>query len=618
MKDFVRVGNYQQALTLYSTLRHSETIPSPETTHLAGRAAWGLGDAVSARNYLQKAFQGGLNAAGMDLANLYWQAELLPELERLLDDLEPMLTDHLHHAQVKLLRGLCLMAEHQLSRAAKQLQMALIEAQTAQCPESFSQVIRQNLVAVLRGAGQFREALQFLTQPTTGGFQNDLQILCNRAFLTVMLGQTPDVTFTMQPHHKERLEHPHFLEQVAIIKTLAALNNGQVKTATDLLAEAVAIHPEPLLEARCLLMGLLTGQGHLEAAVAQLELLMADNPSKPLIAPHIDHRRGQLLLAQNKAEDALRYLNLALATFASREQPQHHARVLLSIARAYLNLGAPNMAADALDVATDAINTLENNIFLRLELLILGNTNDLEIAARPYAKQMFQDLKGLAVKADLLEPRELYFRAFGQPTVLVAGYPVPIKLQKGLEILAYLLLYPESSIENIIDDLFENARDMDAAKSYFHTARYQLMNPFPDIKTPYNKVNRTYSIDSPRLASDIYGFKTWLTEESIEIFEAGLETYSRPILQGLDGAWLDSLRADHQWKIIMRTLRWVQRLYDRGDVARCEALIKKLLNIDPVSDMLNDVLLEIAHQDGNTVMWDQVMEKIKARYTALN
>ncbi len=120
-----------------------------------------------------------------------------------------------------------------------------------------------------------------------------------------------------------------YAEMGALLAAKANVDAGDAKTAKAQLQWTIdhAVDPEYRAIARIRLAGLLLDEGAFDDALKQVVATAADGLSVPFQASFAD-RRGDILLAQDKRDDAKREYSAALALLESRPDDRNYVSVV--------------------------------------------------------------------------------------------------------------------------------------------------------------------------------------------------------------------------------------------------------------------------------------------------
>jgi two-component SAPR family response regulator len=290
---------------------------------------------------------------------------------------------------------------------------------------------------------------------------------------------------------------------------------------------------------------------------------------------------------------------------------------LLQLAHVNLNLGHAHKASLLLESVTDIINIVENSAFLELERRLIGDLQPLAKIASSYG------LVALNHNQPLTQPilerpisTSITFHSFGITTLSLNGQPVSCKLNRAYAVMAYLLMYPQSSLEKILSDVFEDSKDVAAAKNYFHTSRYELHRAFSCIRFAYDKVTKTYSVDTDDipLTFDYQEVMRLLHAPSENEFYQALEICRGAFMPGFEGQWIEEVRANVEWLLIRSGLKLVQEMFESGDFQACRRLTERLLKVEPLDESLNELLVRATREVEGALASRKAMSMVESQF----
>jgi tetratricopeptide (TPR) repeat protein len=615
----LQAGQYQAVLDNYALLQ----TPTALDKRFAGKAYWGLGNLKQAAILLHLAELAGETGASVDLIYIHVAQNQIAQAESLYESLKDKRFTPKDAVQYKLVGGEIALHQNKLSVAKHRLNHAWVEAHALPEKSTFIQSIATSLSAAYYLTGDVFNALSYIDIALASAndfWKSYLQL--NRAEFLFFSGNIAESKAALARVSSFVSENPQLK---TFTDTFSALNTfyESEQKCISLLTEAVnnsvtsTENPHYIFNARAFLIAMLIHTNQLDQArghLAKLEI-QAHTPNE--IAMY-KMRRGQYLTATGQFEKAVTFLQEAHQTFYDLEWRRELGWTLLHLANCEVRAGNAHAASEHLDLLGDVVSIIEGAAFLELERRFVGDLEPLQAVASSYGLQAL-DIKSAVLHKPLENrpaPRGVRLRALGEPILQVNGLPTPIKLTKGYEIIAYLLLYPHSNMEKIITDIFENSKDMDAAKSYFHTARYQIMAACPYIKFPYNKITRTYSLDTSEFDIDFdYNDVAQLLHAPTENeFYQALELCKGAFLQGFEGQWIEEVRANMEWLLVRSGLKLVQEMYETGDFQACRRLTERLLKIEPFDESLNEVLVRATNEIEGALASRKAMSKVESQF----
>jgi DNA-binding SARP family transcriptional activator len=615
----LQTGQYQAVLDGFALLKS----PTATEMRLAGKAHWGLGGLNQATILLKAAELAGEAGASIDLIYIYIAQNQISQAELLHESLKTRHFTPKDTVQYQMAGGEIALHQNRLSTAQRFLNQAWVEAHSLGEQNTLVQSIAASLSAAYYLSGDGLNALKYIDIALTGAndfWKSYLQL--NKAEILFFSGNIVDSKAILGQVSNLVSKNPQLKTFINTFFALSTYHESEEKSVS-LLSESIndsIIKNENthyIFTARAFLIGMLIHTNQLDQArghLAKLEI-QAQTPNE--IATY-SMRRGQYLTANGQFEKASIFLKNAHQIFYDLEWRRELGWTLLHLANCEVRAGNAHDAREYLDLLGDVMNVIEGAAFLELERRFIGDLEPLQAIASSYGVQVL-NIKSAVLHKPLENrpaPRGVRLRALGEPILQVNGLPTPVKLTKGYEIIAYLLLYPHSSIEKIIADIFENSKDMDAAKSYFHTARYQIMAACPYIKFPYNKITRTYSLDTSEfdIDFDYNDVAQLLHAPSENEFYQALELCKGEFLQGFEGQWIEEVRANMEWLLVRSGLKLVQEMYETGDFQACRRLTERLLKIEPFDESLNEVLVRATKEIEGALASRKAMSKVESQF----
>jgi two-component SAPR family response regulator len=237
----------------------------------------------------------------------------------------------------------------------------------------------------------------------------------------------------------------------------------------------------------------------------------------------------------------------------------------------------------------------------RSELIRLGKIGDTILSPgeedgyiRSSDKSKTLHLKPLSATNAPLEAHslkhEFQLNVFGQPSLLADGKPVHLSsTAKTLETLAYLMLHPNSTLERILTDVFEES-DPKAARNNFHQIKHQLVQHSNGLEINYDRVTRTYSLEA-KTANITWDYSEILRLLSVPVdndLNQALDLYAGAFLRHSSAEWVEEVRSNVEWLLVRTGLKVVQDLFERGDFDACRKTTKRLRKVEPLDIGLNE------------------------------
>jgi DNA-binding SARP family transcriptional activator len=364
------------------------------------------------------------------------------------------------------------------------------------------------------------------------------------------------------------------------------------------------------------LVGMLIQQKRFDQARGQLCQLEVHAQTRGEIAM-FHHRKGQYLAAQGLFADSLVELELARESFFDLEWRRELGWTLLQAAHANLNLGDTHKAGLLLESVTDIISIVNNSAFLELERRFIGDLQPLAKIASSYGLLALNHHQ-LPPQTILLRPvtTSITFHSFGITTLSLNGQPVSCKLNRAYAVMAYLLMYPQSSLEKILAEVFEDSKDVVAAKNYFHTSRYELNRAFSCIRFAYDRITKTYSVETGDIpiVFDYQETMRLLHAPTENEFYKALEICRGPFMPGFEGQWIEEVRANVEWLLVRSGLKLVQEMFESGDYLACRRLTERLLKVEPLDESLNELLVRATREVEGALASRKAMSMVESQF----
>ena len=614
IKELAQSGQYQDVLTVFNQLY----MPDPQSERYAGHAYWALGDFTNASVLLRRALNHGEQGAGVDLIQLKVVREEIKEAEIEFNQFYTEGLSTRDTIQFQFLGGEIAYRQNKLGLAKKRLQDAWIEARAYPNAGSLVQAISLTLSTVQHTLGFGHEALASLdTALLSANSVWESFLRANRAEILFYLGRYDESRTELHKLTDSSRNNP----QIAILfHTVSALNkffedhNDSIQTLFNTLIDAEDnIYS---FSARFHLIGMLVHTKEFNQARGQLCKLEIHAHTQSEIAM-LEMRRGQYFYSIGAFEKALQSLSIARTNFHDLEWRRELGWTLLHMAQLHVKMGEAEKASEYLDLVADVANIIENSAFLELERRLLGDLEPLKKVASSYG--LFALEHSSVLTAPIMNrpaPRTLRLNTLGETLLYVNGKATPVKLNKGFVIMAYLLMYPHSTAENIVTNVFEGSKDVDAAKSYFHTARYQVQNACPYVRFEFDRITKTYSLNTfgVPIEFDYQEVAQLMHAPSENDFYQALELCRGSFLRGFEGEWIEEIRANMEWLLIRSGLKLVQEMYEAGDYQACRRLTERLLKVEPLDESLNELLVRATREVEGALASRKAMSKVESAF----
>ncbi len=277
---------------------------------------------------------------------------------------------------------------------------------------------------------------------------------------------------------------------------------------------------------------------------------------------------------------------------------------MLRLAQWYLLNGDIKLANQTLERVSDVANGIGGTAFLVPELNLMGAeaVEALSKVASRYAMHalapVLEPSRNVSIPLDSRPlVRRLRVITLGKPMLLAEDRNVTPRLNKAMELIAYLVMHPQSSLERILDAVFPDS-DLKAGANYFHQIRHKLTRDVPELRIVQDKQTKLYALDSGTipLESDYEDVVKLLNHATHTELHQALEIYRGPFMPHLESEWVEEVRNNVEWLLVRSGLRVVQDLYDRGNFDDCRKLTEKLRKVAPLDVGLNEMLVRATNE----------------------
>lgn len=266
------------------------------------------------------------------------------------------------------------------------------------------------------------------------------------------------------------------------------------------------------------------------------------------------------------------------------------------IADTYARQGEDTAALAAFKSAAEARAALGANVTLAAS-----------VEARPALRRLLvsQAAQGtLGSLVTLWEDLQQLQRA--RPAALVlttlGGYglrlgELPVKLNVGLrravELLAYLLLRKEATLEQLQTYVFEQCAPQ-AARDYLHVARHGLTRAVPGLQLPFDRDRGVYRVilTGRPLHWDVALVRAALQEGTPGGVTCAAELLAGPFLPWSAATWAAEERADLEWELQRVGMRVARDLQARGQPGKSERMLRALVRVHPTELTLHELLAQ--------------------------
>ena len=605
LQSLIDNGSYSEGWVLYQAL---ET-PTSRDDRLGGLCLWYQGQYEDAKIPLYKAVQRGEVDAMIDLIAIHSQLnELLEALEWIETSQKYDLSREIR-VRIFLYESELHLKQGKSRQAIKILKQAWVQANIIDNSTNLIAKVAQSLAAAFQSVGDDKKALEYLEkalQKTTGFWETVLKI--TQAYAAIGSGdfqlvrsnlldtqEASENNQTVRTYHLltdgnfaiacKKFDHAAQQFETAI-QAADKIDNKLYQLQSRAWASATHIATGNLDQARAVLMPL-----------SSLELAPAEDAMLKL-------RQGVLHTATADHEAARIDLEQAVSYFSILEHKRELGWSMLRLAELHLESGEQTLANQTLERVSDVANEIGGTSFLVSELNLMGveAVTKLSMIASVYAMHsLAPTLEPGRLVAIPLDSRPLVRRlrviTLGKPMLLAGDRNVTPRLNKAMELIAYLVLHPQSSLERILDAVFPDS-DSKAAANYFHQIRHKLTRDVPELRVAQDKQTKLYSIDTGTipLESDYEDVVKLLNHATQNELHQALEIYRGAFMPHVESEWAEEVRNNVEWLLVRSGLRVVQDLYDRGNFEDCRKLTEKLRKVAPLDAGLGELLVRATNE----------------------
>ena len=582
-------GNHAQAYELYC----AQASTTPEDDRWAGACLLTLGQYERAKVVLSQAVRRGCGAARIQLAIAHGGLFQLERAETILSEININMLVAFDQVLAFRASGMLAVARGQRKLALGHFEhaweVALIDEDSAPLRSS----VAQQLAIQYHLSGRDARAETFFDLALPG--LNDLKrgrLLATRAlcrtYLGDFVGASNDLQVAadlMQDSHWRLLPHIRAALERAQGNTRAA-----IEAFLRLAQSAATDEPGMELFVELELTALHTELNLFDRAAAHLARAK-QIAGQALQEDATIHLRHGALLARQGEPMALSVLEDAALAFAASGAQREAAWTSLHIAEACLRLNLPDQAEVAIRQSLGfrhALGPAVLNIELRTLPVLLEY-----LAVRPehVGHVLFDDWKS----RNQTQALRLELRFFGDAGVFVDGAPVKLRYKRSLEVLAYLVLQPSGSMKELLTDLFADEPPA-TARSYVHQVRYDLEKSGAGLRIEFDRASRTYALgsDGPKCVADVLEFQTALVAKTEPGLLRALGLHRGGFLLSADSDWVREQREGLIWAVIQVGLELIETWNSRNEFENSFALINRLLELDPFSQVLAGCLVRAA------------------------
>jgi tetratricopeptide (TPR) repeat protein len=600
-------GEYHSALAVFKGIDQ----PSPEELRWAAVCFYNLQGYLQAKDLLELAQARGCLGATIELATVLRFLGQPHDARVQLDGVNfNDLSDH-DKALERRERGLLEYIRGDFSTALRLLEEAwLIVRQSGL--SSIQSAIAQTLGFLFANAGKNQHAMYYLDHAMKQtNSTRAARIYVTRANCLIGLGKFSDAEADLS-HASQLLERVPALSGVfSYTCGILAKSQNRLDDALNHFECAIKIAFEPSeveteFYAQLQVAAILTTQKHLELAGSRLmraQALVASCGPKGK-ALH-DVRKGVLLCSLDQP-DGFELLELACSQLADL---QLWREVLV----ANLNLAEMYLCANNKPAALKSLRVVDNCRIAQTCTPALGELMHLP-QTLAFLLALPQDHTFHSMVIDWssgpeVPPFMVELVTLGSPELRVNGKRIGLELTGTIELIAYLLLYPDRTRDEILGALFATKGEKRAA-NYFHQAKLTLQRATTALEVRYNQTKKTYGVycDVPLFLWDAIELQKVLSSaEEIRIFSA-LKYLNGTFIPGSESDWVIAEREKLSWLVFSVGLESLETLSKCGEYLKCLELAKRLRELEPLHPVVAEYLVIATHS---------LEGKIAARQTLL-
>lgn len=604
-------GEYAEGLAQYHALSH----PSADDQRWAGACALNMDQAPLAKDLFLTA-RAAAPGAAVGLATVYrvghdyalaWAA-----LEQIIPDALSPLDLALYWREVGALR----FVDGHLPEATQALEHAWSAVLASPQGGLLRGTVAQTLAFMYGVRGLDRQAEGFLEQALAASPPaRRVYVLAARALRRIYLGRHADAQADLDEAEALVVQLPAARAIVQYTAGLLAWSIGALEVALEAQMQAVRAADlsgdrETEAYAHLTLAAVHTARGTF--AIARQHLARSKALS---VNAHVEAlwslRSAALNVRQGQADLAvINRLSSLGQGFETSGRHREAAWAWLHAAEANVSTAQPDAAELALARAVDARYALQAGTALVPELRALPGVLALleQLPTDHYTSVLRTDLAQAQVR-----PIRVHLKTLGTSALLVDGQPVHLDYARGVEVIAYLMRYPDRTAEEVITMLFE--QDPKLARNYFHQVRYDLEKKVPGLSIDMIPKRRYRVVClGAQLTWDVYGLEAALAQRSEASISQALDLYAGPFLPTADGEWARGEREDMAWRLIKVGLELMEDWYDTQEYNKCVTLAGRLLEVDPFDEAVNAFMIRAMNQLGDHAARQQTIRRLTQRF----
>ncbi len=615
MSDLIPLSSHLELL--YQNSRYADGVnfyeasgvTTPREDRFGGLCLWSLGKYEEAKIPLYKSIQRGYADATVDLIGIHLQLNEFTEAQEWIELSWKLELSPLNRIEILISESDLYVKLGKSRLAVKALKKAWIQANITTDPANSISRVAQSLAVALQSLGEDSKAIEYLNKAILKS--NEFWKTILRITLANSLMSTGDLVkaqLNLQSTQKASesngvISAYHLIADGQFSVICKQFDQSVARSATAIQASEKIDNRQFQLESRAWASATHIATGNLDQAravlmpLAHLELAPAEEALLKL-------RQGVLHLASSDMIAARAALEHAVSHFSTLEHKRELGWSMLRLAEFHLVTGDPTLANQTLERVSDVANEVGGTAFLVSELNLMGlaTVTKLSEVASVYAMHaLAPTLEPGRLVSIPLDSRPLVRRlrviTLGKPMLLAGDRNVTPRLNKAMELISYLVLHPQSSLERILDAVFPDS-DAKAAANYFHQIRHKLTRDVPELRVAQDKQTKLYAIDTGTipLESDYEDVVKLLNHATQNELHQALEIYRGAFMPHIESEWAEEVRNNVEWLLVRSGLRVVQDLYDRGNFEDCRKLTEKLRKVAPLDAGLGELLVRATNE----------------------
>ena len=590
---------------------------TPEDERWAGVCLFNLQSLHRARDLLLRARAGGCEAAGIELSTVYRQLGLMDLARSTLTAVDVERLSTFDRALVLREWGVQRYTAGDVAGASEVLERAWAVAHEACDAWVILPAIGQALGVSYADRGFDRTAVAYLTEALTrANPARAVQLLATRSLCRTHLGELAEAGRDLADaeEHSERvpLVRPYLTYVTGVLQLMRGrLGAAEARFAAAAAAGRAAQEPETEAYAELGRCAIATAHGRLDEAAGFLARarLLATNEKLETLAL----LRECAILTRRGHGAAVRLGEAASEVFERLGLLREHGWCRLHVAAAHLASGHDRAATRALAEAAGVRHALGGGAWMVRELRLLPPVASLlaRLAEDAYPRVLYLDL----CRISAAEPVPLELRTLGSAELRLDARRVRLDLRRSVEVLAFLLLNPETTLDDVLLELFPDS-EARRARSYFHQVRYELARAVPGLSIPYRHSDRTYAIrsDGLDLDADVTRLRCALAAGDEPGLSEALRLYRGPFLPDADSEWARVVREELVRSLRRLGVEVLDEVRARGDHRRRLEFAEALVEVDPLDETLNQQVVEASRDVGGSRAARSAAERLSRRF----